>query len=153
MSNAINQNSSYKTELEKYGAIAFVPSGNSMWPTLKHRAQSVVVESKKERLKRFDVALYFRADGAVVLHRVMQAVDGGYVICGDGQLQLEKVKEDKVFGKMVGFYRKDKYIEVTDSKYIEEVEKWFRRKRYRKLRLKIFYFINAVKKKFRKKDE
>ncbi len=156
MNEQIKINPSYKTELEKNGVIAFVPKGNSMWPTLKNRGQSVVVESKKDRLKRFDVAFYLRECGSFVLHRVMEVKEGGYIICGDSQFALEWVKEEQVFGKMIGFYRKDKYIEVTDPKYIEEVERWFRRKKYRKFRLKIFYYGLAVKSRlkriFSKKD-
>ncbi len=142
--------SNYKTELEKNKIIAFVPGGNSMWPTLKHRGQSVIVELKTDRLKRFDVALYQRDSGVFVLHRVMEVKDGGYIICGDSQFTLEPVREEQVFGVMSGFYRKDKYIEVTDEKYKKEVERWYKRKTYRKLRLKLFYLTNAVKRKLKK---
>ena len=83
----------YKTELLKNGAIAFVPSGNSMWPILKNRKQSVIAVKKTEKLRRFDVALYERDNGAFVLHRVMKSTDYGYVICGDSQFSLEKVRE------------------------------------------------------------
>ncbi len=140
---------SYETELEKYGVIAFVPSGNSMWPTLKNRAQSVIVGRREARLKRFDVAFYRRQD-VYVLHRVMEVVDGGYIICGDSQLTLEKVKEEQVFGKMLGFYKKDKYVEATDVRYIKKVERWFGRENYRKFRLKIFYFSLALRHKLKK---
>ncbi len=146
----------YRTELEKNNVIAFVPSGNSMWPTLKNHGQSVIVELKKQRLERFDVALYQRDNQTFVLHRVMEVKEGGYVICGDSQFSLEWVKEEQVFGRMLGFYRKDKYIEVTDPKYIDEIEKWFKRKKWRRLRLKAFYIRLAIKSRlkrlFSKKD-
>ncbi len=156
----MNQNDAlarnYKTELESNNVIAFVPGGNSMWPTLKHRGQSVIVESKKQRLNRFDVALYQRENGAFVLHRVMEVKEGGYLFCGDSQFNYEWVLEEQTFGKMLGFYRKDKYVEVTDAKYISEVERWFKRKKWRRLRLKLFYFnirLKAkLKKTFSKKD-
>lgn len=135
----------YQSELERNGAIAFVPSGNSMWPTLKNRGQSVIVLKKKERLKRYDVAMYVRADGKFVLHRVMKPIDGGYVMCGDSQFSLERVDEDQVFGIMTGFYRGKKYIDCTDPKYIRSTERWFLHKRIRKLRLKLFYFRVRVK--------
>ena len=44
----MNSNSDYKTELEKNGAIAFVPGGNSMWPTLK-KSRSVGYCQEKKR--------------------------------------------------------------------------------------------------------
>ncbi len=137
----------YKSELEKNNVIAFVPRGNSMWPTLKNNGQSVIVEKKKERLNPLDVAFYQRADGAFVLHRVMEVKEDGYVICGDSQYTLEKVQEEQVFGKMLGFYRKDNYVEVTDPNYISKVKKWYKRKLLRKIRLKFFYLRLRLKRK------
>ncbi len=142
--------SDYRTELEKNKILAFVPGGNSMWPTLKNRHQSVVVEIKKDRLSRYDVALYQRENGTFVLHRVMQVIDGGYIMCGDSQYTLEKVKEEQVFGVMLGFYRGKKYIEVTDEKYKKRVENWYKRKKLRKFRLKLFYYRLAIKGKLKR---
>ncbi len=141
--------SQYKTELDSNNVIAFVPKGNSMWPTLKHNAQSVIIERKTERLSRLDVAFYLRADGSAVLHRVLEVKDDGYVMCGDSQLVLEPVKEEQVFGKMAGFYRKDKYIKATDEKYIKQVEKYYERKLLRKIRIKFFHLGLRVKSLFK----
>lgn len=137
----------YKSELEKNGAIAFVPHGNSMWPILKNRKQTVVVIKKTDRLSRFDVALYERngKEKTFVLHRVMKSADGGYIICGDSQFVLERVEEDAVFGVMSGYYKGKTFIPVTDEKYIRRVEKWYKRKTIRKIRLKFFYFRVRIK--------
>lgn len=140
----------YKAELDKNGVLGFVPGGNSMWPTLKNAGQSVVVLKKTERLKRFDVALYIRDNGAYVLHRVMQVKENGYVMCGDSQFDLELVREDQVIGIMESFYRGKKCIECSSPKYIKEVENWYRRKRYRKLKLKCFFFSLRVKNKLKR---
>ena len=111
----MQQKADYKSQIEKNGAIAFVPGGNSMWPMLKNKKQSVIVVAKTQRLKKFDVAFYLRDNGAFVLHRVMQVLDDGYVMCGDSQFTLEKVKEENVFGIMTSFYRGKKCVEVTDE--------------------------------------
>lgn len=147
---ACSEKSDYAAELAKNGAIAFVPSGVSMWPTLKNRGQSVIVTAKKERLKRYDVALYIRAGNKYVLHRIMEAIDGGYIICGDSQFALERVKEEQVIGVMEGFYRGKKFISVSDEKYKKEVEDWFRRKTRRKIKLKTFYFFRGIRAKLGK---
>ena len=140
----------YKNEIIKNGVIAFVPGGNSMWPMLKNKGQSVIVQRKEARLKKYDVAFYYRTNGAFVLHRVIEAIDGGYVICGDSQFTLEKVDEERVFGVMTGFYRGEKYIEATDEKYIRKVERWYKHKTWRKFRLKIFFFNQRVKGKLKR---
>lgn len=140
----------YRTELNNKGAIAFVPGGNSMWPILKNRGQSVIVVRKTERLKRYDVAFYQRANGSFVLHRVMKATNEGYVMLGDSQFELEKVLEEQVFGVMQGFYRGKKYVEASSDKYLKQVDRWHSRKTYRKFRLKIFYFSQRVKNKLKR---
>ena len=142
--------SDYKEELLSRGAIAFVPSGNSMWPTLKNRAQPVIVEKKTQRLKKYDVGFYIRTNGTYVLHRVMEVLPDGYLMIGDSQFNTEKVLEDQVFGVMKGFYRKKKgekyqYVSCDDKKYLKKIDKWFRRKRLRRLRLKFFYHFTANK--------
>lgn len=138
-------NCDYEKELVKNGVIAFVPSGNSMWPTLKHRKQSVIVKLKTEKLKPMDVALYRREDGANVLHRVMRTTDFGYIMCGDSLFSLERVKEDSVYGVMVGFYRGKRYVEVTDADYIDQIKKWYANEKLRKFRVKTFYFFEELK--------
>ena len=141
--------SDYKTQIEKNDVIAFVPGGNSMWPTLKNRKQSVIVKAKTKRLDKFDVALYVRGQNTFVLHRVMQVVDDGYMMCGDSQFSLEKVKEENVFGVMIGFYRGKKYVDVNDSKYIKNVNDWFGNEKKRKRVLKSFHLREAVKNKLK----
>ena len=135
----------YRNQLEKTGVIAFVPGGNSMWPTLKNRKQSVIVKKKDEKLKKMDVALYKRANGSNVLHRVIETTDFGYIICGDSQFTLEKVAEDQVYGVMVGFYRGKNYIDVTDQKYIDEITALYADDEKRRKRVKRFFFFQNVR--------
>ena len=136
----------YKTEIEKNGVIAFVPRGNSMWPILKNRGQSVIIRKKtaEEKLAPLTVAFYERKSGAFVLHRVMSTRENGYVMCGDSQFTHEFVEESQVFGVMEGFYHGKKYIKVTNPKYIKKVKNWYKRKNWRKFCLKCFYFKNRV---------
>jgi hypothetical protein len=68
------------------------------------------------------VALYRRGD-AYVLHRVLQPIDGGYIIRGDNCYADEKVPEDAVIGVLTEFFRKGKHFYCTDKKYIKYAEK------------------------------
>ena len=135
----------YRSELEKRGVIAFVPRGNSMWPTLKHGKQSVIVKLKTEKLKPMDVALYKRESGSNVLHRVIKTEDFGYIICGDSQFKQEKVKEEQVFGVMAGFYRGKRYVDVNDLDYIKQVKKLYSSEKRRKFAVKTFFFFEFLK--------
>ena len=84
----------YQAVLEKNGTLAFVPHGNSMWPFFKSGKQSVIIVKKTQRLKPLDVAFYVRADGSVVMHRVVDVLSDGYLIRGDSHNNGEKVLED-----------------------------------------------------------
>lgn len=137
----------YKEKLIETGVIAFVPKGNSMWPTLKNARQSVVLLPKKERLKKWEVAMYERSDGSIVLHRIVDVVNGGYVFCGDSLEPREFVKEDKVFAYMQGFYRGKKYIETDSEKFRKETEKLYKNEKKRLKRAGRFFFRQRVKSK------
>lgn len=105
--------------------------GVSMLPMLKNRRDTIVVQAKTERLQRLDVALYRRGD-AYVLHRVLQPIDGGYIIRGDNCYADEEVPEDAVIGVLTEFFRKGKHYYCTDKKYIKYTEKRLKSYKFRR---------------------
>ena len=121
--------------------------GVSMLPMLKTRRDTIVVKPKTERLKRLDVALYKRGED-YILHRVLESVDGGYIIRGDNCYADENVPEDAVIGVLTEFFRKDKHILCTDEKYIRYVEKRLKTYKFRRffvrIKRKIFAFGGKV---------
>ena len=96
--------------------------GVSMLPMLKEGRDTIDVSAKTERLKRLDDALYKR-DGKYILHRVLQPIDGGYIIRGDNCYEDENIPEDAVFGVLTEFFQKDKHTFVDDKKYLKYVKK------------------------------
>ncbi len=149
----VSVQNSYKETLSKNGVLAFVPKGNSMWPFIKNGKQSVIIKPITEPLKKYDVCFYERADGAFVLHRVIDFFDGGYIVVGDSQMTKEEVKFNQLFGVMTGFYKGKKFIEVNDEKYLSAVEKWYSNSKKREKKIKNYYFWQRVKNKiFGKKN-
>ncbi|MBR5192651.1 MAG: S24/S26 family peptidase [Clostridia bacterium] len=126
-------------ELNKKGVAYFIPKGNSMWPTLKDKAQPVLIKKATEPLNVYDVALYKKEDGTLVLHRVIKVLEDFYVFLGDSQIVEEKVEKTQVLGVMVGFYKGNKFIETNDQSYIKRVKKWFKNEKFRRFRIKLFY--------------
>lgn len=118
-----NQTQKMKIEevLESTGVYVGPTVGISMLPMLKSRRDTIVVKPKTERLKRLDVALYRRGD-AYVLHRVLQPIEGGYIIRGDNCYSDEYIPEEDVFGVLTEFFRKNKHFDCTDKEYIRYAE-------------------------------
>ena len=51
------------------------------------------------------------------MHRVIKVEEDHYVIMGDNLLKKEYVSDDKICGKLVGFYKNGKrYIDCENSK-------------------------------------
>ena len=117
--------------------------GVSMLPMLKNRRDSIVVVKKTARLKPLDVALYKRGND-YVLHRVLQPIDGGYIIRGDNCYADENVPEDLVIGVLSEFYRKDKHYFCTDESYLRYAK--FRVKNYpiRRLFFRVKQKVRAI---------
>lgn len=92
-------------------------SGVSMYPMLRNHKDTIVVRPNKERLKKYDVALYKR-NNKYVLHRVIEVLDDGYVILGDNCIEKEYgIKEDQILGVLTEFYRGDRKMNMQSLGY------------------------------------
>ena len=137
-------------QISASGSISFVPGGNSMWPTLKHKKQAVIIEKLQSPAKLYDVLLYHRNGTVLVLHRVVGFSGDGYIVCGDNTIERETVAPFQVIGVMVGFYRGKKFVPVTDTRYVQSVEKHFKDESKRRIKLKRFARVQAIKRKIKK---
>jgi len=145
----MNDAQKYKIEevLSEKGVYMGPTVGVSMLPMLKTRRDTIVIRPKTTRLQRLDVALYKRGD-AYVLHRVIQPIDGGYVIRGDNCYTDEYIPENDVFGVLTEFFRKDKHYLCTDKKYLRYAEKRIKTYKFRRFFVLIKLKIKGVIKKF-----
>lgn len=99
-------------QLNKDGIIITNVSGNSMSPFLKD--QTKVTISKPKDIKLYDVVLYQNKD-RYVLHRVIDIKDSLYTTKGDNYTKSESISKDKIIGVLIGYYKKNEYIEINDS--------------------------------------
>ena len=117
--------SSIEEELLKGNVCVQTTVGDSMFPMLRNRRDTVVVEPVKGELKRYDMPLYRRPSGQYVLHRILHVKPDGYVICGDNRYVKEyPVPREWILGVVTGFYRNDKFISVNEWKYLLYVHLW-----------------------------
>jgi len=84
--------------------------GNSMLPFLRSDQDAVTLKLPEAPPKRGDIILFRRVSGKHVLHRVVRVVaDGGvFLVTGDWQRALERVKPDQILGIVCGVTRKGK---------------------------------------------
>ena len=106
---------------ERLGAgqkVRYLPfRGVSMLPMLRQKKDSVELSPLPERLKPYDLPLYQRKDGQLVMHRVVAVKEDYYVCLGDNTEMFEKIYPDQMIGVVSAFKRGEKRIEVSNPGY------------------------------------
>jgi hypothetical protein len=108
--------------LADQGFIISSVKGDSMLPMLDETKDAVRIVPMSEPLKKYDIPLYRRPGGQLVLHRIIEVKKNHYITCGDNRRELEKVPQRWVVGVLEGFFKDGEYISVTDKKYAEYVK-------------------------------
>lgn len=111
MTNRVQLNDLYpllRETLEGGGVFTLTVTGSSMLPLLADGRDRVTLSSAPERLRKNDLLLYRRRDGAFVLHRLVRIErDGTLTFCGDRQWQKEPgLRREQVVGIVTAYERK-----------------------------------------------
>ena len=124
MNKGENPTSSIEQVLEQQGFLYRPIEGNSMMPLLDQTTDLVKLVPCKQPLKVYDLPLYRRPDGQLVLHRIIKVRRRHYVICGDNRIHYEKVPHGWVVALAVGRVRQDEYLAFEEkllSPYLKTV--------------------------------
>ena len=145
--------------LKENGIFHSSSSGISMYPMLRHRRDMIEVIPVTGPLKKYDVPLYRRSSGKLILHRIIKITrDGKYIIRGDNlDFKELDVTDDMIIGVLKGFYRNGKYYNCETSRKYKFYIFWMRvffpvRVVFHKIKPKLAKFIRRFIKK-RKKNE
>ena len=99
------------TLLEETESVPLIISGNSMLPFLVHGRDTVFLSKVKNPLKKGDIVLYRRLNGAYILHRILKAENGSFVMIGDAQPVKETgIKEEQIIAMVKTVKRKGKIL-------------------------------------------
>lgn len=101
--------------LAENGFYAATVHGQSMEPLLSDHRDTVYIESASAYHKR-DVVLYRRADGQLVLHRLIGCGER-WLACGDNDFHPEAVKPSQILGVMTAFTRHGRTVYTTSLGY------------------------------------
>lgn len=97
----------YRTLVEQVELAPLVVSGNSMSPFLAHGRDTVYLSKVDRPLRRGDMVLYQRKNGAYILHRICGVRDGAFDLAGDAQTVVERgVTRDQIFAVVRAARRK-----------------------------------------------
>ncbi len=135
--------------LSENGTLTYSNVGTSMLPLLRQGRDLFTVRAKKpgERLQVGDVALYRRPPGRYVLHRIVEAGEGEYVLLGDNCVRREYgIRDEDVLGVMTAYIRNGIEHSVTEPAYRRYTARILRTEKSRIFRKKILIKIGrAVK--------
>lgn len=107
----------FRERLAAGQTVRFSPMGVSMLPMLREGRDSVVLSPVPERLRKYDLPLYRRDNGAYVLHRVT-AVGETYTCIGDNQFVCEPgIRHDQIIAVVTQFRRKGREHSVMEPGY------------------------------------
>ena len=119
--------------------------GVSMRPMLRQDKDSVELSPPPEKLKKFDLPVYLRADGQYVMHRIV-AVKENYFLClGDNTLHFETIFPEQMIGVVSAFKRGEKRIEVSNLVYQLYCRLWRPTRPVRVLRYKFHVLLHKIK--------
>lgn len=97
----------YRTLLETVDQLPLLISGNSMSPFLIHGRDTVYLTKVSRPLRRGDIVLYRRTNGAYILHRICAVEGDTFSILGDAQTQIETgVARAQIFAVVCAAVRK-----------------------------------------------
>lgn len=112
-------------QLQHDGHAWLTVTGNSMYPMLRHRRDSVQLCLTDAAPGNRALILYRRENGQYVLHRIVRVTGPGQYLCaGDNQWQLEKVNAGQVIAVVDAFCRNGKRYPVTCRSYRLYVWLW-----------------------------
>jgi hypothetical protein len=113
---------SIESALLKSGFLIRPVEGDSMMPLLDQRSDTVKIIPVAEPLKKYDLPLYRRPSGQLVMHRIIGVKKNGFITCGDNRYNTEFVPKDWVIAKAIGVFKGDSYRAFDE----EELKKYAR---------------------------
>lgn len=122
----MNKKYTYEEVLEKDGKLIYRNVGTSMLPLIRENRDLIIIEKKGgERLKKYDVVLYKRANGQYVLHRIIKVREADYIISGDHCTYKEYgITDNQILGVLTAVVRDGKTIKTTNKKYLLYTHLW-----------------------------
>ncbi len=105
--------------------VSTVVSGGSMLPFLSGGRDYVYLEKPASNLRKGDVVLFMRDNGAFVLHRIKRIKGDDFYLIGDRQYEVEgPVRREQILALATGAKRKGKNITTKSPVWLFYSKIW-----------------------------
>lgn len=99
------------------GTFPFYPRGTSMKPFILAERDMVVLSPLPDRLKKYQIILYKRDNGAFVLHRIIRVNGSCCTMRGDNQFLSEPgIRRDQMIGIVTAISRNGRTVNPNDAR-------------------------------------
>ncbi len=104
--------------LQSGGTVKIKPQGISMLPFIRECKDTVLIRKIEKEPSWGEICLYRRANGKLVLHRLVGKSKSGFAFRGDNQIRVERcVQFEQLLGCVVGVCRGDKIVQKSQFSY------------------------------------
>ena len=97
------------------GVFVLTVTGTSMTPTLYPNSSSVaLVSAERKPVRKYDIILFQRSNGDIVLHRVIKVLpDGLFLVNGDSQVWTEKIKRENILAVAQSYTKNNRIVKCS----------------------------------------
>ena len=125
--------------LKETDNVPLIISGNSMSPFLVHGRDTVYLSRIENTLKRGDMVLYRRENGAYILHRIYKVNEMGCDMIGDAHSIVEpNIGFDNILAIVTAVKRKGKFLRHGSFWWLFFEKVWIRMIRIRPFCVKFY---------------
>ena len=125
--------------VENNGTFTLTVTGTSMTPTLYSNRDVVhLVSTNVKPYKKYDIVLFKRKDGKVVLHRIIKLLPNNkLLINGDCQMWTEEIEDSQIIAVVKSFKRKEKLVNCDNFFYKLRISLWCKTRKLRPVYFKL----------------
>lgn len=136
-----------EASISENGVFPLVVTGTSMTPTLYSERDVVHLVSPTYKLpEKYDIVLFKRPDGAVILHRIIKKLpDNRFLINGDSQIWTEEINFSQIVAVTKSYVKNNKKISCDTTGYKIKSAIWCKTRRFRPFLFKLSSVLNRKK--------
>lgn len=137
-----------ETAITDNGVFPLTVTGSSMTPTLYGSRDIVhLVSPDYKAPEKYDIILFKRTDGRIVLHRIIKKLpDNRFLINGDSQSWTEEITATQIIAVTKSYSRNGKTILCNTTPYKLKSALWCSTRAFRPLIFKLSSFLKGNKK-------